>query len=68
MAEVRQNLMSEEIIKGVLRRLLKQVIFKFSTFLELVRSVHPQFYKAEMASVQPIILELKNISLEIEKQ
>jgi vacuolar protein sorting-associated protein 52 len=66
MKTVKDNAYSETICKHILGKYMRTLIFKYSTFLEVVKLSHPQFFKETLSS-HHILLELKNISIEIGK-
>mmetsp|Transcript_18477 Transcript_18477/g.18164 ORF Transcript_18477/g.18164 Transcript_18477/m.18164 type:complete len:269 (+) Transcript_18477:1294-2100(+) len=63
---VRDKAYSEKISKQILHKYMRVLIYKYSTFLEIVKASHPSFYKETMNSHYGL-LELKNILLEIDK-
>ena len=61
---VKDNAYSDMIAKQILSKYMRILIYKYSTFLEIVKLSHPQFFKESLSS-HHILLELKNISLEV---
>lgn len=64
MKTVKDNAYSEKISKQILSKYMRILIFKYSTFLEIVKASHPSFFKESLAK-HHILLELKNISIGI---
>ena len=66
MKTVNVNSYSDKISKHILSKFMRTLIFKYSTFLEIVKMAHPSFFKESMSS-HHILLELKNISIDVAK-
>mmetsp|Transcript_32412 Transcript_32412/g.36951 ORF Transcript_32412/g.36951 Transcript_32412/m.36951 type:complete len:305 (-) Transcript_32412:23-937(-) len=66
MKVVKDNAYSDKISKLILEKFMRVLILKYSTFLEIVKISHPSYFKETMSS-HHTLLELKNISYEVNK-
>lgn len=64
---VKDNAYSDKISKQILAKYMRVLIFKYSTFLEIVKVSHPSFFKETLSS-HHILLELKNIHIQAATQ